>query len=341
MSKLRFNPIVGEWVIFATERATRPHDFAARRTRALLPAYKSGCPFCPGNEHATLSQTLRVCGEDGAWVVRAVENKFPALSPIGPVTVSGSEYQLSISGVGRHEVVVETPAHHLNLALLPVDQIAKVLATYRCRMEEFYLDPRIKHVTIFKNHGEGAGSSQEHPHSQVIGTPVVPAQLERRIALALNHHASKGKCLYCNCLEEELAEGSRIVAQNESFVALLPYAALSPFHIWVFPRVHRAYFGDISEPESYELARMLKEVLLRVHVGLGNPDYNFVIRSLSPTDREAPYYHWYVSIIPRVSQLAGFEMGTGMFVNTSLPEHSARFLREVSLSSACEDVAVA
>jgi len=341
MSKLRFNPIIGEWVIFATERATRPNDFASRRARAMLPEYKTSCPFCPGNEQATQSQTLRLCDADGSWAVRAVENKFPTLSPVGPVMVSGSEYQLTISGVGRHEVVVETPAHHLNPALLPVDQIVKILNTYRNRMDEFYQDPRIKHVTIFKNHGEGAGSSQEHPHSQVIGTPVVPAQVERRLALALHHHASKGMCLYCHSLEQELADGSRIVAENDCFVALLPYAALSPFHVWVFPRVHRAYFGDISEPETRQLARMLKEVLLRVYVGLGNPDYNFVIRSLSPADRDAAHYHWYVSIVPRVSQTAGFEMGTGMFVNSALPEHSAKFLREVSLSSDSENAAVA
>ena len=206
-----------------------------------------------------------------------------------------------------------------------------VLGTYLARFLRFYGDERIKHVIIFKNHGEAAGTSLEHPHSQIVGTPVIPRLVRIRVEEALRHYGNVGECLYCRSLQEELSDGSRVIAENASFAAFVPYAALSPFHIWIFPKHHGASFATVTGSELADLASVLKDLLLRVRLGLDDPDFNFIVRSLPPEEASVKYYHWYLSLVPRVTRAAGFELGTGMFINTALPEKSAKFLRSVEI----------
>jgi UDPglucose--hexose-1-phosphate uridylyltransferase len=329
MPEIRLNPVTGDWVIIATERARRPEEFVKRRDHPMLPIHSASCPFCPGNEEMTPKETFRVADGNGDWLVRSMPNRFPALTPEGELVHRSEDGHAVVSGVGRHEVIVETPRHDLGAALLPVSQLERVLSAYQHRFRAFYQDRRIEHVILFKNHGEGAGTSLQHSHSQVVGMPVMPVQLRNRLEEALRHWSDHGECVYCRCLSEELREGVRVIAQNASFVAFVPHAALSPFHQWVFPKRHSAYFGAVSETELADLATLLAEVLARLHFGLDDPDYNFVIRSLSPADATVKHFHWYLSLIPRVSKAAGFELGTGMFINTALPEASAAFLRNV------------
>ncbi len=331
MPEIRLNLITGEWVIIATERAKRPEEFAHGRQKSAAPAYVPACPFCPGNEAKTPAETFRVA-DGGGWLVRVVPNKFSALTPDGDAVRHDNGFRTFLPGVGLHEVIVETPAHDRATALLPTAHVERILAAHRQRFAAFYRDPRIEHVVIFKNHGESAGTSLEHPHSQIVGTPVVPGQVRRRIEEALRYYGDFGACLYCRSLQEEFAEGQRIIAENASFVAFVPYAALSPFHLWVFPKRHTACFGAVTDSELADLAAILKETLLRIHVGLDDPDFNYVVRSLSPEEAAVKYFHWYVSLVPRVSRTAGFELGTGMFINTALPEASAAFLRTVDLT---------
>jgi UDPglucose--hexose-1-phosphate uridylyltransferase len=327
MPEMRFNPVTGDWVIVATERARRPEEFAMRRERTALPRHVPSCPFCPGNEAATPAECLRVPGTDGDWSVRVVPNRFAALTPDSDGARRSDGLQITLPGVGRHEVIVDTPFHDLCLALLPVDQVERVMGVYRDRIRFFYQDRRIEHVIIFANHGEAAGTSLAHPHSQIVGMPVIPGQLRKRMEESLRFWGGAGECLYCRTMNDELAAEARIVAQSDHFVAFVPFAALSPFHIWIFPRRHLAYFGDTSDPELADLATVLRGVLDRLHTRLDDPDYNFVIRSLSPQESALRYFHWYLSLIPRVTKAAGFELGTGMFINTALPEASAAFLR--------------
>ncbi|MCX8110280.1 MAG: galactose-1-phosphate uridylyltransferase [Syntrophorhabdaceae bacterium] len=330
MPEIRFNTITGDWVIIATERAKRPEDFHCKRETKEVPAYSEKCPFCPGNESKTPDETFRV-EKDGAWSVRSVPNKFSALSPVGDIEKSKDDFRYAISGVGLHEVIIETPQHNMTTAILPVEQVYDILLTYKNRMLAFYRDPRVEHVIIFKNHGPGAGTSLEHPHSQIVGIPVFPGQVMSRLGEAIRnyYYVNFGECLYCTYLKGELADGSRIITENESFVAFVPYAALSPFHIWIFPRRHDACFANADDKQLLGLSYILKDVLSRLYRGLDNPDFNYMVRSLSPRGADSKYFHWYIAIVPRVSQAAGFELGTGMFINTALPEESARFLREV------------
>jgi UDPglucose--hexose-1-phosphate uridylyltransferase len=332
MPELRYNLITGEWVIVAEERARRPEDFARAKQQRAPREHSPTCPFCPGNEANTPGTTLSLPA-DGPWLVRSVPNRYPALSPDGGAERCGAGYHQMVEGTGRHEVIIESPAHGSSLALLPVEHVALVLEAYRERTRAFYADPRIEHVIIFRNHGAGAGTSLEHPHSQVVGTPVVPGQVRTRLEEALRFFGDSGRCVFCHCLEEELTDASRIVAANPGFVAFVPFAALSPFHLWIFPRRHLAYFGDVEDGELAELAAILKETLLRLRGLLGDPDFNLVVRSVSPSEHLVRYFHWYVSIVPRLSNAAGFELGTGMFINTVQPEASARQLREAGFPS--------
>jgi len=266
-------------------------------------------------------------------MVRSVPNKFSALSPVGEIEKSKTEFKQYISGVGLHEVIIETPEHNMTTALLPPSHIEKVLFAYKDRQLAFYNDKRVEHVIIFKNHGAGAGTSLEHPHSQIVGTPVFPGQVMMRLGEAIRnyYYVNFGECLYCSYLQGELKDGERIICQNDSFVAFIPYAALSPFHLWIFPRRHEACYSLITDKEMSDLAYILKDVLLRLYVGLENPDFNYAVRSLSPRGADSKFFHWYIAIIPRVSQAAGFELGTGMFINTAMPEKSAGFLRNVKI----------
>ena len=334
MPEIRYNPVTGDWVVIATERAKRPEDFVHKKEKKVVPSFVETCPFCPGNEEKTPPETFALRGADGTWTVRSVPNRFSALTPIGEVVKErASRFRQSVSGVGLHEVIIETPDHSMTTALLPLPQIESILFTYRNRLIEFYRDPRIQHVVIFKNHGEGAGTSLEHPHSQIVGTPVFPGQVMKRVEEAIQnyYYIDFGECLYCSLMKDEMEQGVRIVNENKSFVAFIPYAAASPFHLWIFPKTHRTCFGDVGDTELSDLAALLKDILLRLYVGLDNPDFNYMIRCLSPEGAGNKVFHWYVVVIPRVAQMAGFEMGTGMFINTALPEESARFLRDVKL----------
>ncbi len=331
MPEIRSNPVTGDWVIIATERARRPEEFTQRVQRAPLPPFAPECPFCPGNEAKTPAEQFRVAAPDGGWLVRSVPNRYAALTPEGDVERHVDGFRTFLGGVGLHEVIVETPAHNQTTALLPVAHVEQILRAYRHRLRAFYKDRRIEHVIVFKNHGEAAGTSLTHPHSQIVGMPVLPNQLRARLEEAVRHWGNAGECLYCRTLQEEVRDGTRMIAENDSFAAFVPYAALSPFHIWFFPKRHSACFGEANDTQLADLAAALREVLARLYVGLQNPDYNYVIRSLSPQEGSVKYFHWYISLIPRVTKFAGFELGTGMFINTALPEASAGFLRGVAL----------
>ena len=332
MPEIRQNLITREWVIIATERAKRPEEFIQKnKEKKEIPSYVPTCPFCPGNEDKTPSELFRIGGSGKNWKIRVVPNKFAALSREGDCKRIMEGIKRSINGKGIHEVLVETPLHNMTTALLPVEQIRSIVEMYKNRFLAAYQDECVEHVVVFKNHGEGAGTSLEHPHSQLIATPVVPSQVRERMEEAIRYFDDTGECVFCRTLKEELGDGDRIVWEGRSFVAFIPYAALSAFHTWIFPKRHNASFGSITPEEMDDLAITLKTVMAKFYYGLDNPDFNYVIRSLSLEENDEECCHWYITIVPRVSKAAGFELGSGMFINTALPEVSAKFLRETKL----------
>jgi len=328
MPELRQNPFTKEWVIIATERAKRPEELSAKKESKQLPSYSPTCPFCPGNERLAPPEVMHLPpGSDGVWQVRVVPNKFAALAREGEPDWKIERSKRTIKGVGIHDVIVETPNHALTTALLPESDIARIIEAYKLRFDQVSADPRVSHVTIFKNHGVAGGTSLEHPHSQLIGTPVISNQVRNRLHEALRHHDEFGECLFCQVVEEELADQTRIVVASEYFVALEPYASGSPFQTHIQPRRHMASFGAISLAEVQDLARVLRTILARLYVGLDNPDFNYTVRSAPAETAGVNYFHWYISVIPRLTRVAGFELGSGMFINPVLPEAAAEFLR--------------
>ncbi|HTS37080.1 MAG TPA: galactose-1-phosphate uridylyltransferase [Candidatus Solibacter sp.] len=334
MPELRQNFFTKEWVIFATERAKRPEELVTHRQAAAIPAFVESCPFCPGNENKTPPEVLRVPHGAGSWSVRVIPNKFAALSSEAQPTRSLQHLRRRIDGFGFHEVVIDGPDHSAYMGLLPDAHVASILRVYKERYNELSIDRRVNHITIFKNHGADAGASLQHPHSQLIATPVIPSQVRHRLHEARRHYDDAGECMFCHMVEREVEDKTRIVLKGEHFVAMEVFAAATPFATHIFPLRHMASFGDVTDVEISDLARVLRELLAKIYVGLENPDLNFTVRS-GPTEYTgARHFHWYVSVIPRLTRVAGFELGSGMFINTVLPEAAAEFLRKVDAGKA-------
>lgn len=331
MPELRYNVLTREWVIIATERAKRPEDFVKEKTgKKPLPTYVPTCPFCPGNEKLTPPETYVVPGPSG-WRVRVTPNKFAALSYQGELRRSIQGIRRTVTGVGIHEVIVDSPDHSKSMALLEDAQVEIILQTYLNRFRFASRDPRIEQVTLFKNHGGAAGTSLEHPHSQMIAAPVITSQVRDRSINALKHFDEFGECIYCHVLDQELKEGTRIVHESEHFVAFVQFAALTPFSMLIMPRRHMACFSEIKDAEVVDLAHNLRHTLAKLYHGLDDPDFNYTIRTAPSDNVGVRYVHWYLSIIPRLTKMAGFELGTGMFINVSLPEENASFLHGVKV----------
>jgi UDPglucose--hexose-1-phosphate uridylyltransferase len=329
VSELRQNTATREWVVIASDRAKRPDDFSseARELTGERPEHDDQCPFCPGNEEPELEIARFPKGE--RWQVRVIRNKYPALTTKGAPVRTAEGVHRVISGVGRHEVIIESPRHNACLALQTTEEVATFLGVLQGRAREATDDPHVEYCVCFENHGESAGTSLQHPHAQLVALPVVPENIRVRAEEARRHYDDNGSCVFCDMLGDELREGSRVVIDSEQHVAFVPFAASSPFHMWILPRRHDTTFLHARDEELRDLADVLRRALRKLYVGLHDPDYNYVVRSAAARDENQEYLHWYVSIIPRVARAAGFELGSGMYINPAIPEENAGFLRSV------------
>jgi len=331
MSELRRNLATDEWIIIAGERAKRPKDFArGEAARQAVPQHDPACPFCLGNEDKTPAERLRI-DRDGAWQVRVIPNKFPALAwegrDLSAAERHRDDWRTWMHGVGDHEVIIESPRHDLSPATMSADDLTRVITAYRTRYLDLDANPQNELIIIFRNHGSKAGTSLIHPHSQLIATPVVPSHVRRRVATGMAHFDETGHCVYCDLMRWEIGDGVRVVAENEGFVAFCPYASSVPFEVWIVPRRHDASFGDIQPDEAAGFADILHRMLARMATVLSDPDYNYVIHTAPQHSGAVPYYHWHLQILPRLSTRAGFEIGSGMSINTTPPEAAAEDLR--------------
>jgi UDPglucose--hexose-1-phosphate uridylyltransferase len=332
MPELRKDPVVERWVIIATERARRPMDFTPE-TVALHG--REGCPFCPGNEDRTPPEVFRSGGsEDGPWSVRVVPNKFPALHLDGEVQSVGEGIYDRIDGVGAHEVVIETPDHFARLGTLPAAHVGEVLVAYRERLLALRKDPRLEYVLIFKNHGVAAGASLEHPHSQLIATPILPELVAEELEGAARYFRMKERCVWCDIVRQERRDGARLVLEEEGFLAIAPYASRFPYELCILPTNHRASFESLLPDEADALARLLREVIGRLARLFGDPPYNFALHTAPLRETDPEHFHWHLELMPKLTRLVGFELGTGFYINPTPPEDAARFLRETGRSSA-------
>ena len=328
MSLLRQDPTTKEWVILAGDRAGRPHERTGPRARRASAHHESSCPFCPGNEARTPPETLRVRGAAAEWSVRVVPNAFPVLAPRGELARRELEpIYLEMDGVGYHEVIIESPTHDATLWRMPNAAIESVLSAYRARFSVLRGDPRVQCIVIFKNHGERAGTSLTHPHSQLVATPVAPRQLRTKYDVAIAHYDATGRCLYCDLVEAERCAASRVVLETERFLVFEPFASQVPFETWIAPKRHQPSFHQITDGDLAALADVLRRTLGTLDAVLDDPDFNYVVRSAPVGDEGRPYYLWHIAIVPRLTTPAGFELGSGISVSTMLPEDSAARLR--------------
>ena len=336
MPELRQDKATREWIIIATERARRPHDFRVKRSRVDLTLSEGSCPLCPGNEAMTPPEVMAYRHGSQAngpgWWVRVTPNKYPALIPEGSIERKAEEeFFRKMDGVGRHEIVVESPRHDLCIPLMDDWQVEEVLWAYRERFLVLQGEPRISLIILFKNHGLGAGTSLQHPHSQIIATSVIPLNVRNKLYEADRYHDEHGRCVYCDMLNEELRDGKRIIVENDAFVVYHPFASRSPFETWIVPKTHEACFALISPNDCKQLACTLKTTWGKLHLALNDPDLNFVVHTRRSAHEVSESYHWHLQIIPRLTNQAGFELGSGMYINTALPEETAAFLSSVQI----------
>ncbi len=329
MSELRQNPATHEWVIIAAERAKRPEDFLPSDESAVRPVNHSpSCPFCPGNERMTPPEISSNLDAGGKWTLRVVPNKFAALSPEGNAErEKDNDFFRSMAGLGKHEVIIETPDHWKSLGKASDSKALEIVRAYHERFLALSSDRRFKLVKIFRNSGARAGTSLAHPHSQIVATPVVPLHIRHRIEAATRYYDDHGHCVFCRMIEMEIREKARVIEEKDGFLAISPFAARVPFEIWIIPLKHRSTFGELSKTGQRGLAKVLNRVLARMIERLGDPAYNLIVRTAPSGEEGEEYYHWHLQIIPRLTTSAGFELATGVYINTVLPEDAANYLR--------------
>jgi len=335
LPELRKDPVTGRWVIISTDRGKRPTDFVRESVQIKGTGF---CPFCYGNEAKTPPEVLAF-GRNGSgkdtpgWSVRVIPNKFPALGIEGDIDRQGEGLFDKMNGIGAHEVIVETPDHKMTLATLPDKAIEEVLWAYRDRMLDLKNDKRFRYILLFKNHGEAAGASLEHTHSQLIALPIVPKRVREEVDNARHYYDEKERCIFCDMIRQEVETGTRMIIQNASFVAIAPYAPRFPFETWILPKQHSSSFENQSSAIYGNLAKLLRDILARVDSVLAKPAYNFVIHT-SPIGEEInDHYHWHIEMMPKLTKVAGFEWGTGFYINPTPPEEAARFLREAQVET--------
>ena len=331
MSELRKDPVTGRWVIISTERGRRPSDFVVEKTKPKV----GFCPFCPGNEEKTPPEILAF-RNDGSppngpgWRLRVVSNKFPALRVEGDVNREGVGLYDKVSGIGAHEVIIETPNHEETLTSLSTKGFEEVLWAFRDRMLDLRRDLRLRYAMIFKNHGEAAGATLEHPHSQLIALPIVPHLVMEEMAGAKDYYGYKERCIFCDIVRQEIQQGERVVLENCDFVVINPFASFSPFESWILPKRHVSFFEESQVHEIQSLGLIFSETLRRLEKALNYAPYNFTLHTTPFKERHLEYYHWHFEIIPKLTKFAGFEWGSGFFINPTLPEEAAKFLRELA-----------
>ncbi|HER24241.1 MAG TPA: galactose-1-phosphate uridylyltransferase [Candidatus Atribacteria bacterium] len=338
MTELRKDPIIDNWVIISTERGRRPLDYKIKTEEKR----KSNCVFCEGNEDKTPPEIFSFREEGTSentpgWKVRVVSNKYPALKMEDKKIVLKKDGMLSkMDGLGVHEVIIETPHHDKNIDNLTIDQIVLILKTYRQRYLDLSKDKRIKYILIFKNYGIDGGASLEHPHSQLIGTPIIPQRIKEELAGAKEYFNFTRRCIFCDYITQELKSKERLIKEAEEYVVISPFAARFPFETWILPKYHHACYEKASNSHILGLARIMKEILSKINKKLNNPPYNFIIhtapsqefsiRECSDLDKK---YHWHIEIIPRLNKIAGFEWGSGFYINTISPEEATKILTNI------------
>ncbi|MCL6472246.1 MAG: galactose-1-phosphate uridylyltransferase [Firmicutes bacterium] len=328
MPELRQDPVTKNWVVIAKERAKRPRDFIEGGAGA-----PPVCPFDYGHESMTPPETFafrpdNIPPNSPGWIVRVVPNKFSAFTP--------DNFEESKNGLfktrkayGAHEVVIHGPDHNLDLATYPIQQSEAVLKAYVHRYRYHMSQPYGKYILIIINHGKPAGASLEHDHSQIFAIPFIPPLPNSELKGAAKYYQANNRCVYCDMIASEIKDGHRVIEITDNYIAYVPFAAKLPFETRIMPVKHRPQFEEISDGEIEELAAVFRRSLRRFYFGLRDVPYNMYLHTSPPGYDMIESYHWHISIIPKLTVAAGFELGANVWINVTLPEDAAEFLRSI------------
>ncbi len=327
MPELRKDPILGRWIIIARERRKRPTDFIVGK----MPHRGGFCPLCPGNEKTTPAEVLSYRNNEGQWQLRVVPNKYPALVINGNLDKEGEGIYDKMNGIGAHEAIIETPDHRADFSNLPMEQLVRIFYAYRDRMLDLEKDSRFKYVMVFKNFGREAGASLEHPHSQLVALPILPRMIVSELDGSLSHYRYKERCIFCDMIRQEVKEDKRVICQNDHFIVIAPYAPRFPFEMWVLPKSHSSSYQDQDTDSFLSLANIFSESIRRLNSCIPEVSYNFVLHTSPLRSSPLEHYHWHFEIMPQLTMVAGFEWGSGFYINPISPESAARYLCEVDL----------
>ncbi len=326
MPQLRKDHIIGRWVIIAEERGKRPYDFITEDDKTR----QGFCPLCPGNEFSTPPEIAVTKGDIGSeydWHVRVVPNKYPALIIEGDLDKRGEGIYDKMNGIGAHEVIIDTPEHHATFAKMSVGQLSMIFRAYRDRILDLEQDPRFKYIIIFKNYGKSAGASLEHSHSQLIALPVIPHRIEEELNGCKRYFDYKERCVFCDIIRQEQHQRIRIVTENSKFITICPFASRTPFEMWVLPKEHRSRYIYMDNEALDMLADIFAKTMKMLDALLPSVSYNFMLHTAPLRYSSMEHYHWHFEIVPKVTTLAGFEWGTGFYINPLPPEEATRQLR--------------
>ena len=333
-SELRQDVVTGDWVVIARKRKERPKSHQMNKPawpKEEIPGPES-CPFCHPEKSGQEKDVLIYEDQQGEWTTRVFPNKYPAFKPlknnervrhqqIGPYFL--------MDGVGYHELII-TRDHYKQMADLDEIQIAEVLDAYQSRYLDLMNRKFVRYIEIFHNYGREAGGSVFHPHSQLMAIPVVSPYINLELEGAEGYERQTGDCIYCTVLDFELKDRSRIVYENEKFVAFCPFASRRAYEVWVMPKEHNPYFERMTDEDKMAAAEVLKQALRRIKLLLNDVAYNFYLHT-SPCDgRDYHFFHWHFEILPKTSTWAGFELSTGIEINAVSPEQAAEELRGIA-----------
>jgi len=330
MPELRKDPVLGRWIIISKERRKRPTDFLVDDVQGKNGGF---CPLCPGNESFTPPEVYAFRYGSGVsngsdWQVRVVPNKYPALVIEGDLAKEGVGLYDRMNGIGAHEVIIESPTHNEKFADFAPEKMALVFKAYQERIIDLAKDERFKYVMVFKNHGRAAGASLEHSHSQLIALPILPRMIVSELAGAESHYNYKERCIFCDIIRQEIQLKERVVCQNDRFITITPFAPRTPFEMWILPKRHSSAYFSQSEADILALAEIFSDSLQRLSRCIANVPYNFVLHTEPLRSGGLKYYHWHFEIVPKLTSIAGFEWGTGFYINPLPPEEAASYLRE-------------
>jgi UDPglucose--hexose-1-phosphate uridylyltransferase len=327
MAQLRREPIARRWVLVTTDDVRGPSDYLPFKPPYQPQEPGGPCPFCPGNEGMTPKETFSLSGVGRGWSVRVIPNKFPFFRIEGEFDRRPEGMYDVMEAIGAHEIVIEAPEHHQNLAMMEASQIERTLFAYRERLIDLEKDRRFEQFLILKNY---PGIFNRHPHSHIMAMPVIPRGIDEEIWGTLDYYQRKDRCIFCDIIKEEILVKKRVISETVHFLVFAPFASRYPFETWIIPKTHSSDFHRINKEELEDLSSAIQSLFLRFHKLLSDPPYSLAFHTSPVQTRfHRSEYHWHIEIRLRIGLREGFEWGTGFFVNPTPPEDAAAYLREV------------